>query len=71
MSLNPNPPAPAYDRNNESTFRDILKRWAMGVLRTDKDVELQPTTRLILTSPNGTRYALTVNNAGAWTSTAL
>lgn len=63
--------SPAYSQTNENTFRAAIRRAFAFILRSDRDVELQPQVRLILTSPNGTRYALTVDNAGAWTSTAL
>jgi hypothetical protein len=71
MKFEPQTPGQAYDRANETGFRDLLKRFLAGVLRTDRDAELQPNARLIMTSPNGTRYAVTIDNAGAFVSTAL
>jgi hypothetical protein len=38
--------------------------------KTNADVEIS-SSRLILTSPNGTRYSVTVSNAGALSATAL
>ena len=38
--------------------------------KRDRDVEMS-NNRLILTSPNGSRYALTVDNAGVIGTTAL
>lgn len=71
MNDNFQPASAAYSSQNENTFRDALRRMFQFFLRGDRDVELRPNVRLILTSPNGTRYAFTVDNAGAWTSTAL
>ena len=38
--------------------------------KTNADVEIS-SSRLILTSPNGTRYSVVVSNAGALLATAL
>ena len=38
--------------------------------KTNADVEIS-SSRLILTSPNGTRYSVVVSNAGALSATAL
>jgi len=64
-------PAPAeYAQQAENQFRSLLERELASVLRSDRDVELV-TTRIILRSPNGSRWALTVSNAGALSATAL
>lgn len=64
-----NPPgsySPRYDlernRQLEAADRQNLKR--------GKDIEVGP-GRLILTAPNGTRYAVSVDNTGALTTDAL
>lgn len=38
--------------------------------KRNKDLEIGE-TRLILTSPNGTRYSITVDNAGVISATAI
>ena len=38
--------------------------------KTNADVEIS-SSKLILTSPNGTRYSVVVSNAGALSATAL
>lgn len=64
-------PAPAqYSANAENEFRANVARQIDTVLRSDRDVELV-TTRIILRSPNGSRFALTVSNAGVLSATAL
>lgn len=52
-----------YLMNN---FRRVADAVAMAVSqRGDKDIEITDTTKgLILKSPNGSRYRVTVNNAG-------
>lgn len=71
MNFNPAQAPAKYDQADQSRFRDLLRQFTKGVLRNDRDAELQPEARIILTSPNGTRYAFTVTNAGALTSVAL
>ena len=68
MRLQPAPPA--YSQVEENQFRALLGRELDVVLRSDRDVELV-TTRIILRSPNGSRWALTVINAGTLSATAL
>jgi len=64
-------PAPAlYSATAENEFRANVARQIDTVLRSDRDVELV-TTRIILRSPNGSRFALTVSNAGVLSATAL
>lgn len=70
MSLLPTPPQ-AYDANNEAQTRRIIEQRYAGTRKLGQDVELAPTERLIMTSPDGTRWAVTINNAGALVSTAL
>jgi len=64
------PAPPAYSQVEENQFRALLGRELDVVLRSDRDVELV-TTRIILRSPNGFRWALTVSNAGALSVTAV
>jgi hypothetical protein len=64
------PAPPAYSQVEQNQFRALLGREFDVVLRSDRDVELV-TTRIILRSPNGSRWALTVSNAGALSVTAL
>lgn len=64
-------PAPAtYSQAEMNQFRALLGREFDVVLRSDRDIEVV-TTRIILRSPNGSRFALTVSNAGALSATAL
>lgn len=57
------------DRNLTEMARQIEQADAMNYKR-DRDLEIGD-NRLILTSPNGSRYALTVDNAGVIGTTAL
>jgi hypothetical protein len=64
-------PAPSnYSQTEQNQFRGQLERELTNMLRSDQDAELV-TTRIILRSPNGSRFALTVSNAGALSATAL
>jgi hypothetical protein len=57
------------DRNLTEMARQIEQADAMNYKR-DRDLEIGD-NRVILTSPNGSRYALTVDNAGVIGTTAL
>lgn len=61
----------AYSAENERGFRRTIQEEFRQVVRRDRDYEPNPDARIILTSPNGTRYALTVSNAGALSTVAV
>lgn len=52
------------DRNRLIEMADAMNH------KRNRDVEIAD-TRLILTSPNGTRYSVTVDNAGVISTTAI
>lgn len=65
----PRPPS-GYDARWASEIkRDIERRDAQNHKR-GRDVEVGQ-ARLILTSPDGTRFAVTVSNAGALSATPI
>jgi hypothetical protein len=49
--------------------RSIIEREDLQNFKRNQDVEVR--TRLILASPNGTRYQIVVSNIGVLTATAL
>lgn len=66
------PAAPgAYNAENERGFRQWIMETIRNLVYRDRDFELQPGARFILTSPNGTRYSVTVSNAGVLSATAV
>lgn len=68
--ITPDPPPGLYEKFLRGLM-DILDR-ADGMNRKKlQDVELGPGERLIIRSPNGNRWVLTVSNAGAVSATAL
>ena len=58
-----------YDSLDQDMTRSIIERDDLQNFKRNQDVEIR--TRLILASPNGTRYQITVSNAGALVVTAL
>jgi hypothetical protein len=60
----PNPP-PEYDASAESQRNQIIEQADASNHKRGSDVELGLNERIIMRSPDGTRYALTVSNAGA------
>lgn len=63
-------PPPAYDRADQSKLREALRRADAESLKRGRDIEVA-SGRLILTAPDGGRWALSVSNAGAAVFTAL
>ena len=53
------------ERNREIEAEDLLNR------KKQQDLEISGNERLILSSPNGTRYQITVSNTGTLTTTAI
>ena len=68
MSL-PNPPL-VYDQRDQAAMRALIERWMTGTHRRGDDIEVSP-GRLIIKSPNGTRWSIVVSNAGAISATAI
>jgi hypothetical protein len=65
------PPAPPqYNARNEAQTREAIAQADAASHKKGQDIELGA-AKLILKSPNGTRWALTVSNAGALSATAL
>lgn len=64
-------PAPGYmqaheiERNRAIEAADRMNRKKL------EDVEIAPDERLILSSPDGTRWKITVSNVGAISATSL
>lgn len=62
--------APKYDQANEQLARDALTREDAMIFKSGRDVELARGERLILRSPNGSRWALSASDAGVLTLVA-
>lgn len=60
-----------YDKNNEQTSRDRTVAEDALNLKKNTDINFGTTYGPVLTSPNGTRWRLTISNAGAITATSL
>lgn len=69
MTKLPRPPE-RYDARYQEQQSATMEREMNRRHRKDQDVELGR-SRLILTSPNGTRYALAVDNSGNLSTVAL
>jgi len=72
MSLTlPRAPA-AYDAMNEQSVRGLLEAADRECLKRGRDLDLgPPVCGLILVSPNGSRWRLTVGDDGALTTIGL
>lgn len=70
MSLSLPKPAPAYDPRDQAQLRRTLEREDRNNRKTSADVEVGA-NRLVLKSPNGARWSITVSNAGAVSAVAL
>ena len=63
MSLVLPRPGDRYERSTEDQRNRLIERADAQSLKRGQDIEVGD-ARLILRAPNGTRYALTVDNAG-------
>jgi hypothetical protein len=65
-------PAPsAYNKDDQQALRNELEDRDLVALKSDRHVELRAGVMHILRSPNGTRFYLTVDNAGVLSTTAV
>jgi hypothetical protein len=65
------PQAPErYDRSHQNRVKSTLEQEDHKNRKKDADIELV-NEKLIIRSPNGSRFYITVSNAGALTATAL
>lgn len=64
-------PAQAYDMGDQARTRSQIQSWLERARMQGQDLEIAGAERLILSSPNGNRWALGVSNAGATVWTAL
>lgn len=62
---------PAYNQRDEQTVRSDLERELDRCYKQRENIDIDPNASIIMTSPNGTRYKLTVSNAGASVWTAI
>ena len=65
------PPLSVYDRAREAAKNVNLERADLSNFKHFEDVDLANNERLILVSANGTRYSVTVSDAGALATTAI
>lgn len=56
-------PSPTYDPRGMADMAAQIERADMMNYKRDRDLEIGQ-NRVILTSPNGSRYAIVVDNAG-------
>jgi hypothetical protein len=64
-------PGQRYEPRNEAETRAALERADELNRKKGRDVDLSQGERLILKSPDGTRWSITVSNAGALSATSL
>lgn len=62
MILQPAPPA--YNAGDQNRVREAVSRADSENIKFGKDAILARGERLVLVSPDGTQYALSVDNAG-------
>lgn len=66
----PSPP-PRYDATFEAQRNQFLEQADLQNHKRLADIEVVLPQRLILRSPNGTRYVISVSNLGVLSATAL
>jgi hypothetical protein len=63
-------PTQVYDQRDQTEVRLLIERADDASHKRNEDIEVG-NARLILKSPNGTRYSITVNNSGAISAAAI
>jgi hypothetical protein len=61
---------PTYAQVDDQTARSLIERADAENHKRNRDIEVSP-GRLIIKSPNGTRYSIEVSNVGVISATAL
>lgn len=69
-------PTVNYDLRDQANFRRIIESEDVNIYKRNQDVEIgsrkiTPPNRLIISSPNGTRYEILVSNIGVLSASAL
>tara|TARA_R110000765_G_scaffold2319_1_gene7001 strand:- start:555 stop:797 length:243 start_codon:yes stop_codon:yes gene_type:complete len=64
-------PRPDYDRRSEIFKNTVMEEADQSNFKHFQDIDLANGERLILVSANGTRYSVTVTNAGVLGTTAV
>ena len=69
-------PTSTYDIRDQANVRRIIESEDTNIYKRNQDVEIgsrkiTPPNRLIISSPNGTRYEILVSNIGILTASAL
>ncbi len=69
-------PTASYDVRDQANVRRILESEDTNIYKRNQDVEIgsrkiSPPNRLIISSPNGTRYEILVSNTGTLSASAL
>lgn len=63
-------PSEKYSRDDQARLQATLEQADAANHKRGRDVEINP-GRLILTSPDGTRWSVTVSNAGTLSAAAI
>jgi hypothetical protein len=61
---------PNYNQPDDQTLRNMLEKADAENHKRSRDVEISP-GRLIIKSPDGTRWSIEVDNSGAITAASL
>jgi hypothetical protein len=64
-------PSPGYDQIEEQSFRRALELADALNRKKNADIELGQDEKLVIRSPNGSRFYLTVSNLGVLTATSM
>ena len=64
-------PGVEYDQIEEQSFRRALELADTINRKKNANIEMGQDELIIIRSPNGTRYSLTVSNAGALSATTM
>lgn len=64
-------PGPRYDETRENLRNNMLEQSDKQNLKRYENIEIRDPQLLVLVSPNGSRWKVTVSNTGTLSATAI
>lgn len=64
-------PGPRYDETRENLRNNMLEQSDKQNIKRYENIEIRDPQLLVLVSPNGSRWKITVSNTGALSATAI
>lgn len=64
-------PSERYSQPHQAAVQDAIERELGLAIKRGQDINIYPPVKLVLVSPDGSRWAVEVDNTGVLSTTAL